>query len=487
MKPIPPEPPLTVLLGLPFHDLTLEESLDFCTAAMLDDRPRYLVTANVDFTAQAYEDPDLKKIVFFADRVVCDGMPLVWLSRMLGYPLRERVAGSDMVPRLLDICAGAGHGVYFFGSDLDTLKEAKGIVESRYPGLRVVGMDSPPVGAVIEWNNEELCAKMKASGAKLLLVCLGCPKQERWICAHHRETGIPLSIGVGASLDFFTGKQVRAPHWMQKSGLEWFWRMAGSPKRLASRYGKDFRFLLKAARQQLRSQRHRRALADNLRGATSAPVPPEEIAVTRLVWSGTLQNRSLNGAPVPDSVTSPVILDLSQVTLMDSSGLGRLVQLDRLCRSAGQPLVVANPSEAFRLSIKSVFMECLFSIVESDEEALRHIAQHNSGGGDHKLTAAGTVWVSFDRALEGTYYEEMMDILRKAMESHPGIHTLVVDLKDVGFIDSRAVGGLIRIWKEMAANGGRMFHAGATSVVREVIGLLKLDKVLAEWKEPTPP
>lgn len=79
MKTLPKEPPLTVLLGLPFHDLTLEESLDFCTAAMLDDQSRYMVTANVDFTTQAYEDPDLKKIVFFADRVVCDGMPLVWL------------------------------------------------------------------------------------------------------------------------------------------------------------------------------------------------------------------------------------------------------------------------------------------------------------------------------------------------------------------------------------------------------------------------
>ena len=214
------EPPLTVLLGLPFHDLTLGETLDYCVTAMAGEQSRYLVTANVDFTAQAYGDPDLKKIVFFADRVVCDGMPLVWLSRWFGVPLRERVAGSDMAPRLLEICAHLKYSVYFFGSDLKTLEAAKEIVEERYPGLHVAGLDSPPVGAVIEWDNEALCEKMRASGARLLLVCLGCPKQERWIFANYHKTGIPLSIGVGASLDFITGKQKRAPRWMQKTG--WF-------------------------------------------------------------------------------------------------------------------------------------------------------------------------------------------------------------------------------------------------------------------------
>ena len=86
MNPLPLEPPLTVLLGLPFHDLSLDETLAYCATAMQSDHSRYLVTANVDFTTQAYKDADLRKIVFFADRVVCDGMPLVWLSRWFGYP-----------------------------------------------------------------------------------------------------------------------------------------------------------------------------------------------------------------------------------------------------------------------------------------------------------------------------------------------------------------------------------------------------------------
>ena len=271
MNTLQQEPPMTVLLGLPFHDLTLDETLAYCGESMKQDECRYLVTANVDFTTQAYDDLDLRKIVFFADRVVCDGMPLIWLSRIFGHPLRERVAGSDMVPKLLEICGQEKHAVYFFGSDLATLEEAKVIVEARYPGLKVVGMESPPMGAVIEWDNEGLCERMRASGAKLLLACLGCPKQERWIFAHHREAGVPLSIGVGASLDFITGKQKRAPRWMQKTGMEWFWRMSSSPSRLVARYQKDFIFLVKAAFQQALSQRRRENIAERLHG--NAPHP----------------------------------------------------------------------------------------------------------------------------------------------------------------------------------------------------------------------
>lgn len=478
---IPTEPAMTVLLGLPFHDLTLDETLDYCTKAMAGSQSRYLVTANVDFTAQAYEDADLKKIVFFADRVVCDGMPLVWLSHWFGAPLRERVAGSDMVPKLLEICANDGHPVYFFGSDLATLQEAKVIAEARYAGLRVVGLDSPPMGAVIEWDNDALCAKMRASGAHLLLVCLGCPKQERWICAHHHESGIPLSIGVGASLDFITGKQKRAPRWMQKTGMEWFWRMSGSPTRLVSRYSKDFLFLGKAAWQQVSAQRRRNGIAKNVRERpeTSRQQDP---AVTRVEWHGTLQQHDLTSAPIPETITSAVFLDASRVSCMDSSGLGRLATLVRNCRSAKQWLVAVRPSEAFRRSVREVRMDGLFQIVESETAALQWLEEHQTNSGVCKVTQNGVLRVSFKRSLDALYHDDMMSILESAIADSDEIRVLIVDLKDVDFIDSRAVGGLIRTWKIMVAKGGTMFYSDAKPVVREIIALLRLDKMLTEWK-----
>ncbi len=484
MKALQEEPVLTVLLGLPFHDVTLEETLDYCREAMKGDAPRYLVTANVDFTTQAYEDPDLKKIVFFADRVVCDGMPLVWLSRLFGYPLRERVAGSDMVPRLLDICGQEKYGVYFFGSDRTTLEEAKVIVEQRYPGLRVVGIDSPPFGAVIEWDNDALCQRMRASGAKLLLACLGCPKQERWIFAHHREAGIPLSIGVGASLDFITGKQKRAPRWMQKTGLEWFWRMSSSPSRLVARYGKDLIFLTKASLRQAWSQRRRDIIAEKLLDLPAAE-PEGTTEVTSLAWSGSLQKSALAGAPMPESITSPVLLDTSRVTFTDSSGLGQLALLVRKCRTAGQMLIVVNPSGVFRGAIANSQMDSLFPVVDSESAAMELIALAGNSGAVRKHADDGVVWVSFNRPLDAPYHDEMMTILEEAISS-PGTKTLVVDLKEVGFIDSRAVGGLIRAWKTMGARGGSMFLARVNPPVREIVALLRLDKVLAEWKGELP-
>jgi N-acetylglucosaminyldiphosphoundecaprenol N-acetyl-beta-D-mannosaminyltransferase len=487
MKPTHLEPPLTVLLGLPFHDITLEEALDYCADAMKGTTNRYLVTANVDFTTQAFEDPDLKKIVFFADRVVCDGMPLVWLSKLLGSPLRERVAGSDMVPKLLETCGKEGHSVYFLGSDVDTLIEAKGIVEARYPGLKVVGVDSPPIGAVVEWDNDALCERMRSSGAQLLLVCLGCPKQERWIFAHHRETGIPLSIGVGASLDFITGKQKRAPVWMQKSGFEWFWRMSSSPRRLVSRYSKDFVFLIKASILQLNSQRRRkRGGTDETRRDSVGDEMIFSEPVMRLSWHGELQNSELSGAPVPETITAPVLLDASRITFLDSSGLGRLAFLARTCRAANQMLIVINQSATFAKSIRAVRMESLFSSATSEKAAIELIQKHTESGGVLQKSEEGVVWVSFNRSLDALYHEEMMDILEKAITGSSGIHTLVVNLSDVAFIDSRAVGGLIRAWKTMTANGGQMFLYGANTGVSEIISLLRLDKILTEWKGNPP-
>ena len=475
------EPPIAVLLGLPFHDVTLEETLAYCRKAMTGSESRYIVTANVDFTTQAYDDPDLRKIVFFADLVVCDGMPLVWLSRLFGYRLRERVAGSDMVPHLLQTCAQLRYPVYFLGSDLATLAEAKEIVEKRYSGLSVVGMDSPPIGAVVEWDNDALCEKMRVSGAKLLLVCLGCPKQERWIFANHKEAGIPLSIGVGASLDFITGKQKRAPRWMQKIGLEWFWRMASSPRRLAARYGHDFLFLIRASTKQALAQRKREQLGLKIQSEA-----PSEILkkpnVIHLMWEGSLENGMLLGAPVPEEITSDVLLDASRVIFMDSSGLGRLALLTRRCRNVGRSFVVIYPSRQFLHAIRSVRMDSLFPIVENEVQAFKILGQHEQKNVAVHQSSLEIIKVAFHHSLDALYHEEMLKALDQAMLDSPSAKSLVIDLEGVDFIDSRAVGGLIRARKQMAARGGELFLSGARPAVKDIITLLRLDKVLPEWK-----
>lgn len=472
------EPPIVVLLGLPFHDLTLEETLRDCREMMHGRENRYLVTANVDFTTQANEDADLRKIVFFADRVVCDGMPLVWLSKVFGQPLRERVAGSDMVPRLLEICAKDGLPVYFFGSDIKTLVQAGEIAAQRYPGLVVAGCDAPPMGAVVQWDNEAICARMAASGAKLLLVCLGCPKQERWIFAHHQDTGIPLSIGVGASLDFITGKQVRAPKWMQKTGMEWFWRMAGDPKRLISRYTHDLTFLIKASLNQARLRSKREKLVDSIPQPTWTAAPPVR-TVTRLKWEGDLEKGRYDGAPIPTRIENTVLLDCSAITFMDSGGLGRLAAMVRACRTAGQDLFVVAASTFMKHALASAHMDSLVIMVPDEETAMAKMAAPAPARAVR--SDGGTVRVAFSYPLDALHLNDVIAILDKAEPT--AAKALVVDLSAVDFIDSRAVGALIRVHKRMVAKGGGLYLANGQPAVKEIITLLRLDQILAEWKE----
>ncbi len=470
------EPPIAVLLGLPFHDLTLDEIIEECGEMMKGEAPCYVVTANADFTAQADEDADLRKIVYFADRVVCDGMPLVWLSRLFGHPLKERVAGSDMVPKLLELCAREGHPVYFFGSDLETLKQAGEIAGQRYPGLRVAGCDAPAMGAVVEWDNESICRRMKESGAKLLLVCLGCPKQERWIFANHSETGIPLSIGVGASLDFITGKQVRAPLWMQKTGLEWFWRMAGNPKRLISRYSKDFVFIIKAAFKQARLQSRRQRFKPGVRPVVTISAPE----VIHLRWQGSLEKGRTEGAPLPDVVDRPVLLDGSGILFMDSGGLGRLVLLIRKCRAQGVDLFIIAPSDFMSEALNSAQMASLVTIMASEAEALERVTAGRGLSSSSAADGEGAVKVAFQHPLDALHLDSMMETLDHAAGN---ASRLIIDLEQVDFIDSRAVGALIRVHKRMLAKAGDLLLWRPRPDVREILHLLRVDSILPEWKE----
>ena len=279
-----PERKVGFLLGLPFHVITMQETIDDAVARIDSGVPAYYVTANADFIAQAFHNEALKDILFHADRVVCDGMPLVWLSRYFKPALPERVAGSDMVFQLFAQAQQHRWKVYFLGSDDATLAQSKQILSRDYPDMQVVGTFSPPFGTVDSWPNEAILAEIKACRPDLLLVAVGCPKQEYWIHRYYLAAGVPLTIGIGASLDFICGTQTRAPRWVQQIGMEWSWRLLTNPKRLFKRYAKDFYYLLLLARQQRRlmvvappgqAARRRSSQMRPQAPACRQPLPPE--------------------------------------------------------------------------------------------------------------------------------------------------------------------------------------------------------------------
>lgn len=168
-----------------------------------------------------------------------DIMPTEGATRWLGKPLTERVAGSDLAPALLQSAAEKGHRVFLLGAADGVAAAAAARVQQQYPFLQVAGHYAPPFSALLKMNHDEIRLHVPAAGPTILLVSLGCPKQEKWIAMHHRALGVPVTIGVGATLDFLVGRKKRAPSWMRRTGTEWFYRLAQEPRRLYKRYTGD--------------------------------------------------------------------------------------------------------------------------------------------------------------------------------------------------------------------------------------------------------
>jgi N-acetylglucosaminyldiphosphoundecaprenol N-acetyl-beta-D-mannosaminyltransferase len=362
------------LLGLPFHVITMDETIHDAVDAVKAGRPTYYITANVDFIAQAYDNEPLKDILFHADRVVCDGMPLVWLSRYFKPVLPERVAGSDMVFRLFEQANQSGWKVYFLGSDTETLSATKAILAQRYPKMQVVGTFSPPFGKVESWPNDAILEDVKAAKPDLLLVAVGCPKQEYWISRYYKNAGVPLSMGIGASLDFICGTQVRAPVWIQKIGMEWSWRMLCDPRRLVKRYAKDFYYLIVLAYRQWDITRNKTAETSS----RTMRLPYSQVKVFEqdaqwLTWSGEVKLSVLDRLQRSEDSSKPVFIDLSRVTFLDSSGIGLLAKNARDCRQADVPFGLIQPSASVIAMIDAMHLTAQFPVYADVPCALKAI------------------------------------------------------------------------------------------------------------------
>ena len=238
-----------VLFGLPFDALTESRTLDriFEFAALPQEARgcRIAATVNVDFIVNTYyafksapADPALARVLRRAELVVADGMPLVWLSRLLGTPLPERVAGSDLVPMIAERAAREGCKLYFLGGREEYTRKAAELLRARYPGLEVevdapfVKLDAPDAAEL----DREICRRINASGARILLVGFGNPKQELWLERNRRNLDCGIAIGVGGTFNFIAGAVKRAPEWMRRSGTEWIYRIIQEPGRLWKRY-----------------------------------------------------------------------------------------------------------------------------------------------------------------------------------------------------------------------------------------------------------
>lgn len=196
---------------------------------------RYICICNVHSVVTASRDPEFKNAVNGADMATSDGAPIAWALRKLGFPAQERINGPDLMWRYLREAERLGQTVFFYGSTEDTLAKLRASIAREFPGLAVAGMHSPPFRQLTATEDAAEVETINRSGAHVVFVGLGCPKQEKWMAAHRGRINAVM-IGVGAAFDYHSGTVRRAPLWWQHNGLEWLYRLVSDPRRLLKRY-----------------------------------------------------------------------------------------------------------------------------------------------------------------------------------------------------------------------------------------------------------
>lgn len=196
---------------------------------------RYVVASNVHSVVTAVFDQRFARVVNAADMVTCDGAPVTWMLRQLGAPAQRRINGPDLMLRYFAAEASTAGRVYLYGGTQAALDGLAERAKRDYPGLQIVGTHSPPFRPPTEDEDLLDVTRINASGAHVVFVGLGCPKQELWMAAHVDRINAVM-IGVGAAFDYHAGLQPRAPEWMQHHGLEWAYRLLRDPRRLWRRY-----------------------------------------------------------------------------------------------------------------------------------------------------------------------------------------------------------------------------------------------------------
>jgi N-acetylglucosaminyldiphosphoundecaprenol N-acetyl-beta-D-mannosaminyltransferase len=257
--PAPERPDSAPLLGIPLALTDYERMLDWIDAAVAAGSREYVCVAATHTVMAAREDPGLREAVLGASATVPDGKPLVWALNALGEErLHDRVYGPELMARACERAAHTGTRLFLYGGrNQGALVQLTLNLRTRYPGLRIVGGHVPPFRPLSAEEEDRVAAEINRSGADVVWVGIGVPKQEKWMAAMRDRLEAPVLVGVGAAFDFHAGLVPQAPGWVQDAGLEWAYRLAREPRRLWRRYLRyNPRFVAGFAREYAR---HRRA------------------------------------------------------------------------------------------------------------------------------------------------------------------------------------------------------------------------------------
>jgi N-acetylglucosaminyldiphosphoundecaprenol N-acetyl-beta-D-mannosaminyltransferase len=355
------------VLGLPLANVTADEALERIEELIRSGGTHQVATANLDFWLNSLKDVQLHRIIAGCSLVLADGMPLVWISKLLGKPLKERVSGADLVPSLARLSAEKGYGIYLLGGRPGVCERASEVLRKMYPGVNIVGHHSPPLADLERMDHGDALDRIRAAKPDILLVAFGNPKQEKWIRMHSKRSGVPVSIGIGGTMDMLVGDVRRAPAWMQRSGLEWLNRCIQEPARLIPRYTRNFSALAVKLPLALMA-----SFLQRPHSGPSAVTRATDSGMVHLHIQGNLEGdtRGVLDRTVNTCIANGqlLVLHLQDLRYAGPDGLGALLEARQRLLASGLSLTLSSTPARLRLLFSAWCLNPLFDEFKLEQE-----------------------------------------------------------------------------------------------------------------------
>ena len=474
-----------ILFGVPLHNLTFASTLERIDELIATEHSRLVATANLDFHRVAAEDPEMQRILFDADIMMADGHPIVRLSPFFGPRLKERVTGSDITPMLAEHAAKKGHRLFFLGAAPGVAQQAADILTERHPGLNVVGCYSPDKADVISMQSDVILQKLEETKPDVMLVAFGAPKQEKWIQMHRGEWKVPVSMGIGGSLDFIAGAQMRSPVWMQKLGLEWLGRMLANPKRLAGRYFHDGLFLLRAI---LRLMLIRLSPCGKLAVPLDQTPEGKNLSGLNSVYAEmksvkTLEEGELEAARLVELAAGKNLVVMPESTVwLSSVELGILVYLAGRLRKENRTLLVYAPSRRIERLLNAQGLKRCFPIAIKPSGIIRKLERRTSESttGSVERDDANMLTVHLPAELTASNTKQVSEMVFNSWLDGGHPKKVLVEASPLRYIDSAGLSLLVALKHRAAQEQAPALFTGFSEVVKQIIHVNNLNDLIGK-------
>lgn len=438
------------ILGVPFDNVNLADTLTIVDEMIVNGRPHYATTVGVDYLAAALDDVELRRILFDAHLVLAEDKTVVWASKILGNPLPGSVTGANLIPQLLTLAEQKKWRVFLLGSDEAVVEK----VRARHPKLQLVGAYAPADQPLLEMNHADIQHRLHTAKPHILLVAFGSPKQEKWINMNYREAGVPLVLGAGSSFDFLTGE--------------------GKPVRRA---GKQFsKFTRAILRQWWRLRAKKSALP--VAGPNVIPDPFGNLVIRAPARLGAAEAQAAQSEWLRAVENSHVMFDLTDTAFVDSTGIGALIRLRRRARELNWQFFLIAPRPQVAAALKLMKLDEFFTIQASIAgariimESAAGAAPVTSGVQEKELQIRWTGEVTALNSVElGMHTESELS------QFTPGM-TVAIDLSRVTFVDSTGIGLMVRFKKNLKRRDINLKFANAIPSVRNVVRQTQLEEFL---------